>query len=81
MSLETVEFEALRYGHGAGGTAMQSGEPLDILPLWALLAVVLLVVLLSVECGYRLGKAVGDPEREKDTPLNEMVGADRKSVV
>lgn len=75
MASEAVEFELLGYGHGAGGTAMQSEEPLDILPLWALLAVVLLVVLLSTECGYRLGRRVVLPELEKDTPLNEMVGA------
>ena len=54
---------------------MQGEEPLDILPLWALLLFVLLVVLFSVECGYRVGKHVGHPEQEKEAPLDEMVGA------
>jgi hypothetical protein len=57
------------------GGGMQGDEPLDILPLWALLAIVLLLVLVSVEGGYRLGKRVGRPEQEKDAPLNEMIGA------
>ena len=54
---------------------MQGDEPLDTLPLWSLLAVVLLIVLVSAECGYRLGRRVGRPEDEKDAPLGEMVGA------
>jgi hypothetical protein len=35
---------------------MQNNGPLDALPLWALFISILVVVLLSVECGYRLGK-------------------------
>lgn len=54
---------------------MQGEEPLDILPLSALLVVVLLIVLLAVEFGYRVGKRVGHPELEKEAPLDEMVGA------
>lgn len=54
---------------------MQGDEPLDTLPLWSLLAIVLLIVLVSAECGYRLGRRVGRPEDEKDAPLGEMVGA------
>jgi hypothetical protein len=54
---------------------MQGEEPLDVLPLWALLALVLLLVLLAVECGYRLGKRAGGGQEEKDTPLGEMVAA------
>jgi hypothetical protein len=54
---------------------MQGEEPLDILPLWALLVLVLLIVLLSVECGYRIGQTFGQSEREKETPLDEMVAA------
>lgn len=50
-------------------------EPLDVFPLWALLIAIMLLVLLSIEGGYRLGKFVGRPEQEKDTPLGEMVGA------
>lgn len=55
--------------------AMQGEEPLDVLPLWALLPVVLLIVLLSVEGGYRLGKRAVGAAEERDTPLGEMVAA------
>lgn len=49
---------------------------LDALPLWALFIVILLVVLLSVECGYRLGKyRRGRREQEKEAPVGTMVGA------
>jgi hypothetical protein len=34
---------------------MESNGPLDALPLWGVFVAILLVVLLSVECGYRLG--------------------------
>jgi hypothetical protein len=54
---------------------MQGEAPLDLLPLWALLAIVLLIVLVSAKCGYRLGRRVVRPEDEKDAPLGEMVGA------
>jgi hypothetical protein len=55
---------------------MQSNGPLDALPLWALFVVILLVVLLSVECGYRLGKyRRSRHEQEKEVPLGTMVGA------
>jgi hypothetical protein len=35
---------------------MQSNGPLDARPLWGLFLAILLLVLLSVEGGYRLGK-------------------------
>ena len=55
---------------------MQSQGPLDALPLWALFIVILLVVLLSVEFGYRLGKyRRSRREEEKEAPLGTMVGA------
>lgn len=55
---------------------MQSHGPLDVLPLWALFIVILLVVLLSVEFGYRLGKyRRSHHETEKEAPLGTMVGA------
>src|SRR5947208_16400021 len=55
---------------------MESNGPLDALPLWALFIVILLVVLLSVECGYRLGKyRRSRHEQEKEAPLGTMVGA------
>jgi hypothetical protein len=51
-------------------------EPIDALPLWALFIVILLVVLLSVEFGYRLGKyRRARHEQEKEAPLGTMVGA------
>lgn len=56
-------------------TEMQGNEPLDVLPLWALLAAILLLVLLAIEGGYRLGKASNKRQEEKDTSLGEMVGA------
>jgi hypothetical protein len=55
---------------------MQSNGPLDALPLWGLFVVILLVVLLSVECGYRLGKyRRSRSEQEKEAPVGTMVGA------
>jgi hypothetical protein len=50
--------------------------PLDALPLWALFISILLVVLLSVEFGYRLGRyRRSRHEQEKEAPLGTMVGA------
>src|ERR1043166_6655429 len=55
---------------------MQSNGILDAFPLWGLFIVILLVVLLSVECGYRLGKyRRSRHEQEKEAPLGTMVGA------
>src|SRR6201987_64436 len=55
---------------------MQTIGPIDALPLWALFIVILLVVLLSVECGYRLGRdRRGRQEQEKEAPVGTMVGA------
>jgi hypothetical protein len=55
---------------------MQSHTPLDLFPLWALFIIILLVVLLSVEFGYRLGKyRRSRREEEKEAPLGTMVGA------
>jgi hypothetical protein len=55
---------------------MENNGPLDALPLWALFVVILLVVLLSVEFGYRLGKyRRSRREEEKEAPLGTMVGA------
>src|SRR5215813_5009345 len=56
---------------------MQSNGPIDLLPLWALFILILLVVLLSVEFGYRLGKYRRNRrEEEKEAPLGTMVGAE-----
>ena len=55
---------------------MQTIGPIDALPLWALFISILLVVLLSVECGYRLGKyRRGRQEQEKEAPVGTIVGA------
>jgi ABC-type multidrug transport system fused ATPase/permease subunit len=53
---------------------MQTNGPIDSLPLWAFFIVILLVVLLSVECGYRLGKYRRN-RQEKEAPVGTMVGA------
>jgi len=56
--------------------SMQSGGALDVLPLWALYIAILLLVLLSVEGGYRLGKyRRSRSEEEKDAPVGVMVAA------
>src|SRR5262245_22994373 len=55
---------------------MQSNGPLDALPLWGIFIVILLIVLLAVEFGYRLGKyRRSHHETEKEAPLGTMVGA------
>src|SRR5215467_13090251 len=55
---------------------MQGSGPIDVLPLWALFISILLVVLLSVEFGYRLGKyRRSRQEQEKEAPVGTMVGA------
>jgi hypothetical protein len=55
---------------------MESNATLDALPLWGLFVVILAVVLLSVECGYRLGRyRRSRHELEKDAPVGTMVGA------
>lgn len=55
---------------------MEGIGPIDSLPLWALFILILLVVLLSVEFGYRLGKyRRSRREEEKEAPLGTMVGA------
>ncbi len=55
---------------------MQSHGPLDALPLWGLFMAILLLVLLAVEGGYRLGKyRRSRSEQEKEAPVGAMVGA------
>jgi hypothetical protein len=56
---------------------MGNDGPIDALPLWALFISILLVVLLSVEFGYWLGKYKHSRhEEEKETPLGTMVAAE-----
>jgi hypothetical protein len=55
---------------------VQSHGPLDALPLWGLFMAILLLVLLAVEGGYRLGKCRRSrSEQEKEAPVGAMVGA------
>lgn len=49
---------------------------LDALPLWGLFLATLMLVLLSVEGGYRLGRYRHEAsEKEKEAPVGAMVGA------
>jgi len=55
---------------------METNAAIDALPLGVLFISILLVVLLSVEFGYRLGKyRRSRREQEKEAPLGTMVGA------
>jgi hypothetical protein len=55
---------------------MHSHSPLDALPLWGLFLAILLLVLLSVEGGYRVGQyRRSRSEEEKEAPVGAMVGA------
>jgi hypothetical protein len=55
---------------------MPGDRPLDFLPLWGVFVATLLLVLLSVEAGYRFGRyRRGRSEKEKEAPIGEMVGA------
>jgi hypothetical protein len=55
---------------------MESNGLLDVIPLWGVFIAILLIVLLSVECGYRVGKYRRDHrEWEKEPPVGTMVGA------
>jgi len=55
---------------------MDRHGPLDALPLWGLFMATLLLVLLSVEGGYRLGQyRRSRSEEEKEAPVGAMAGA------
>jgi hypothetical protein len=54
---------------------MQSNEPLDLVPLWALFIGIMLVVLVSVEGGYRMGRFRERRVHEMETPVGEMVAS------
>jgi hypothetical protein len=53
---------------------VQDHNPIDLLPLWGLFAAVLILVLLSIEGGFRLGQ-YGRGRSEKEGPVGAMVGA------
>src|SRR5436190_16098777 len=55
---------------------MENNALIDALPLWGLFIAILGVVLISIECGYRLGKfRRSRQEQEKEAPVGTMVGA------
>ncbi len=51
-------------------------EPLDLIPLWCFFLMTLIIGMLSVEVGYRVGKSrhARSPD-EKDAPVAAMVGS------
>ena len=55
---------------------MQFAEPLDSLPLWGLYVATVVIILLAVEGGQRLGKyRQQHTEQELEAPVSVMVGA------
>lgn len=55
---------------------MENSRALDFLPLWGFFVTILLLVLVSVETGYRLGTyRRSRSEEEKEAPVGAMVGA------
>ncbi len=53
-----------------------NSEPLDIIPLWCFFLMTMLIGMLSVEVGYRIGKSrhAHSPD-EKDAPVAAMVAS------
>lgn len=55
---------------------MENGSLLDSIPLWGFFAATLVLVLLAVEGGYRLGRfRLTHAEHEKEAPVGAMVAA------
>src|SRR5512135_2757213 len=55
---------------------MPYSEPLDVIPLWGIFLITVAVILLSIECGFRLGQFRHQrSELEDKPPVGEMVGA------
>jgi hypothetical protein len=55
---------------------MESNGLLDAIPLWGLFIFILLIALVSVECGYRIGRYRHNRHKEeKEAPVGTMVGA------
>ncbi len=55
---------------------MPYSEPLDVIPLWGIILITVAVILLSIECGFRLGQfRRRGSELEDKPPVGEMVAA------
>jgi hypothetical protein len=55
---------------------MQGQEPLDYIPLWALLGVTVVLIYLAVEAGFRVGRwRQRRAEHERETPVGAIVAA------
>jgi hypothetical protein len=55
---------------------METANALDAIPLWGFFALTLLLVLLAIEGGYRLGRhRLTRAEHEKEAPVGAMVAA------
>src|SRR5262245_59516030 len=55
---------------------MQGQEPLDYVPLWALLGTTAVLIFLAVEAGFRVGRwRQRRAEHEKEIPVGPIVGA------
>ncbi len=55
---------------------MLSSSPIDVVPLWLLIGIMVIGVLVSIECGYRLGSyRARRPSHELETPVGTMIGA------
>jgi hypothetical protein len=55
---------------------MQGQEPLDFIPLWALLGTTAVLISLAVEAGFRVGKwRQRRAEHERETPVGAIVAA------
>jgi hypothetical protein len=55
---------------------MQGHEPLDYIPLWALFGTTVVLILLAVEAGFRVGRwRLRRAEHERETPVGAIVAA------
>ena len=55
---------------------MQGHEPLDYIPLWALFGTTVVLILLAVEAGFRVGRwRQRRAEHERETPVGAIVAA------
>ena len=56
------------------GDTMRYAEPLDYIPLWGIYTATVVIVLLSIEGGFRLGRRrVRITEAEKESSVGSMV--------